>query len=151
MTDLLYCEGMATGLKTTSPRRSFLGSCGWPSGWQFVWAIVFGVTSSVGLALLKHLKLPGPVRYLMPAIPLLAGVQYMLVLVRDMRRQQDELQLRIYLEAAAVVVCGLFIVMICYPLLEMAHLVGPLDSLYVLGLIVVLGIVGYVSGVRRYR
>jgi uncharacterized membrane-anchored protein len=68
-----------------------------------------------------------------------------------MRRQMDELQLRIYLEAAAVVACGLFILMLSYPLLEAAHLVGPLDCYVVLVMIVVLGLVGYVSGVRRYR
>jgi hypothetical protein len=115
------------------------------------WAIAFGVTMGVGIALLRHLPMPTAVRYLIPAVPLLAGARYMQVLVSEMRQQQDELQLRIYLEAAAVVVCGLFILMLCRPLLEAAHLVGPLDSYEVVALIAALGIVGYISGARRYR
>jgi predicted membrane channel-forming protein YqfA (hemolysin III family) len=113
--------------------------------------MIFGATLPICLAVLRHLHLPTAVRYLIPAVPLFAGVQYLRVLVRDMRQQMDELQLRIYLEAAAVVVCGLFIVMVMHPLLEAAQLVGPLDYLEVLVVIVVLGIVGYISGVRRYR
>ena len=92
-----------------------------------------------------------PNLWLIPAVPLFAGIQYLRVLVRDMHQQMDELQLRIYLEAAAVVVCGLFIVMIAHPLLEAAQLLGPVDYLEVLVLMVVLGIMGYISGVRRYR
>ena len=103
------------------------------------------------MSLLRHLSMPVAVRYLIPVVPLFAGARYVQVLVRDMRKQMDELQLRIYLEAAAVVVCGLFILMICHPLLEAAHLVGALDHLEVLVVIAVLGIVGYASGVRRYR
>src|SRR5437763_1478341 len=113
---------MTTGLKptppTTPPKRHIMAGCGRPSGRQLVWATVFGTTLPIGLALLKYLHLPTAVRYLIPAVPLFAGVQYLRVLVRDMHRQMDELQLRIYLEAAAVVVCGLFIVMIAHPLLE---------------------------------
>ncbi len=97
------------------------------------------------------MSLPAAARYLIPAIPLLAGFFYIRAMVTDIRRQMDELQLRIYLEAAAVVVCGLFILMLVYPLLEAAHLVGPLNYLIVLGLIFVLGLVGYLSAVRRYR
>ena len=100
---------------------------------------------------MRLLTLPAAVRYLIPAVPLFAGVQYVRVLVSDIRHQMDELQLRIYLEAAAVVVCGLFLLMITYPLLQAANLVGPLDYFVVLVLMVVLGIMGYISGVRRYR
>jgi hypothetical protein len=146
----LYYSGMATGLKPISPKRYVLG-CPWPSGQEWFWAILFGMLLPVGLTLLRHLHLPTAVRYLIPAVLLFAGAQYLRALVRNMRRQMDELQLRIYLEAAAVVVCGLFILMLTYPLLEAAHLVGALDCYVVLGLIVVLGIVGYISGVRRYR
>jgi hypothetical protein len=142
---------MTTGLKATPPKRGVLSGCGRPSGRQYVWAIAFGVSLSICLAVLKYLHLPTAVRYQLPLIPLFAGVQYLRVLVRDMRRQMDELQLRIYLEAAAVVVCGLFIIMIMHPLLEAAHLLGPLDYLEVLVVMVVLGIMGYISGVRRYR
>ena len=41
--------------------------------------------------------------------------------------------------------------MITYPVLQAARLVGPLDYLVVLVLIVVLGLLGYVNAVRRYR
>jgi len=142
---------MTVGLKPTPQKRHILLGCGRPSGRQYLWAILCGASLSIGLAVLRYLHLPTAVRYLIPAVPLFAGAQYLRVLVRDMHRQMDELQLRIYLEAAAVVVCGLFILMLTYPLLEAAHLVGPLDYLAVLVWIVVLGIVGYISGVRRYR
>jgi hypothetical protein len=142
---------MTTGLKPTPPKRGVLAGCGRPSGRQLAWAIVFGVSLSIGLAVLRYLTVPTAVRYLIPAVTLFAGAQYLRVLVRDMHRQKDELQLRIYLEAAAVVVCGLFILMVTYPMLEAARLVGPLDSFGVFVLMVVLGVVGYISGVRRYR
>jgi len=84
-------------------------------------------------------------------IPVLTGLLYLRAMVDDIRRQMDELQLRIYLEAAAVVVCGLFMVMLIYPLLQAARLVGALDYSIVLVLIVVLGTIGYLSAARRYR
>jgi hypothetical protein len=101
--------------------------------------------------MLHYLKMPAVVRYLVPAVPLLCGVLYVRAMVDDLRRQRDELQLRIYLEAAAVVLCGLFIVMLIYPLLEAAHLVGPLDSFIVLDIIALLLLVSYVAARRRYR
>jgi hypothetical protein len=55
------------------------------------------------------------------------------------------------MEAAAVTVCGLFILMVAYPVLEAAHLAVKLDYSVVLALIVGLGLAGYISGVRRYR
>ena len=105
----------------------------------------------MGTAILRYLTVPAAVRYLFPAVPLLAGVLWMRAIVDDIRRQMDELQLRIYLEAAAVVVCGLFIVLLTYPMLQAARLVGPLDSSFVLVLIAVLLSVGYLSARRRYR
>lgn len=151
MLSLLYYSGMTTELKPTPSRRHVLEGCGRPSGRQIFWVILFGATLSLGGAVLRLLTLPAAVRYLIPAVPLFAGVQYVRVLVSDIRHQMDELQLRIYLEAAAVVVCGLFLLMITYPLLQAANLVGPLDYFVVLVLMVVLGIMGYISGVRRYR
>jgi len=143
---------MSTGLSATaSGRRSFLQGCGRPSGRQLLYAIAFGISLGVATAVLRHLTLPAAVSYLVPAVPLLCGLLYVRAMVDDIRRQMDELQLRIYLEAAAVVVCGLFIVMLIYPLLEAAHLVGPLDSLMVLVLIAALLVVGYITAMRRYR
>ncbi len=76
---------------------------------------------------------------------------YLLTMVRDLRRQVDELNLRIYLEASAVVVCGLFIVMLTYPALHDAGVLPALDYSMVLALIAVLLVGGYIGARRRYR
>ena len=151
MIGLLYHSDMTTGLSASVSGRRALGGCGRPSGRQLGWAIAFGVSLGVATAVLRHLVLSAPVRYLVPAVPLLLGVLYVRALVDDIRRQQDELQLRIYLEAAAVVVCGLFIIMLIYPLLVAARLVGPLDDFVVLILLAVLLVLGYIFARRRYR
>ncbi|MGA2038633.1 MAG: hypothetical protein ABSH42_05095 [Bryobacteraceae bacterium] len=142
---------MTTNLKQTLPLRAIFDGCGRPSGRQFLWVILFGMSLGIAGPVLQRATLPPAIRYLIPVVPLFLGAQYVRTLVHDSRRQMDELQLRIYLEAAAVVVCGLVIIMITYPLLQAAHLVGPLSYLVVLVLIVVLGVVGYAGGVRRYR
>jgi hypothetical protein len=80
-----------------------------------------------------------------------AGFFYMRSMVADFRRQSDELQLRIYLEAALVAVCGLFVVMFSYPLLEAAGWVGPLEHMSVLLVLFVFGSIGYYVAWRRYR
>jgi hypothetical protein len=100
---------------------------------------------------LRWVPLPLVVQYLVAAVPVLAGGMYMNALVCDLRRQRDELQLRIYLEAAAVVVGGLFLLMCTYPLLEASHLVGPLDWGNVLLFMSVIGAVAYIRARRRYR
>jgi len=46
-------------------------------------------------------------------------------LIRDIREQSDELQLRVYLEAAAMAICGLFVVMLSYSTMQEAGWVGP--------------------------
>jgi hypothetical protein len=142
---------MVTDLKPSAQAGRVGSGCGRPSGRQLLWAFVFGFSLVVGTAVLKLLSLPAAVRYLIPVPPLLIGLLYMRAMVGDIRRQMDELQLRIYLEAAAVVVCGPFIIALMYPLLEAAKLVGPLDYLVVLVLIVVLGFIGYIAAARRYR
>jgi hypothetical protein len=135
---------------TASVRRSVKG-CGWPSRRLLSWSIAFGLSLILGTAALRHLTVPAAVRYLVPTVPLLAGVLYMRAMVDDIRRQKDELQLRLYLEAAAVVVCGLFIVMLTYPMLQAARLVGPLDDFFVVVLMAVLLVIGYIGARRRYR
>jgi hypothetical protein len=142
---------ITTELKTELEPGRVVRGCATGSRLQYIWALIFSVTLCVGIAVLRHLTLPTLVRYIIPFVPLLTGAQYLLVMVSDNRRQQDELQLRIYLEAAMVVVCGLFVLMLCYPLLEAANLIGPLDSYEVLVMIVILGAVGYFSAYRRYR
>ena len=135
----------------TNEKRGIFSSCGRPSGRQLLWAVAMGASLPVVMAMLKKLELPAVVRYLLPLVPLAVGAQYMRVLVRDTRSQMDELQLRIYLEAAVVVVCGLFILMLAYPVLELAGWVGKLDFFVVLVMIVALGTVGYIAAARRYR
>jgi len=142
---------MSTILPVTASGRRSVASCGWPSGRQLFWAIAFAISLGVGTAVFRHLQVPNAVRYGGPAIPLLAGLFYIRALVDDMRRQKDELQLRIYLEAAAVVVCGLFVVLLTFPILQAAGLVETLNNDIVLGVIVVLGTIGYLNAVRRYR
>ena len=142
---------MQTELKPSAPARRILGSCARASTRQIVWAVLFFVSTSVGLAVLRHLSIPRALGYAIPVFPLFDGVQYLRALVNDMRRQMDELQLRIYMEAATVAVCGLFILMVAYPVLEAAHLAVALDYSVVMALVVGLGIAGYISGVRRYR
>jgi hypothetical protein len=142
---------MSTPATATTQVRRSPKSCWQPSTRQYFWSIAFGVTLALGTAILRYLTVPAALRYLAPAIPLLAGLMYMRAMVHDIRLQVDELQLRIYLQAAAVVVGGLFIVMLTYPLLEVARLVGPLNSYMVLVLIALLGIAGYISASRRYR
>jgi len=103
------------------------------------------------MVVLRHFSLPLSVQYVLAAIPIFAGCLYMNAMVCDVRRQMDELQLRIYLEAAAVVVCGLFPMMCTYPLLQSEHLVGPLDWGIVLIILGVLGTSPCTRALRRYR
>lgn len=136
---------------TASTRRPSVKGCGRPSRRQLFWSLVFAVSLILGTAVLRRLTVPAAVRYLLPAVPLLAGLLYVRAMVNDIQGQMDELQLRIYLEAAAVVVCGLFIVLLTYPILEAARLVGPLDSTFVIVLMAVLLCIGYIGARRRYR
>lgn len=76
---------------------------------------------------------------------------YLLTMVRDLRRSVDELQLRIYLEASSVAVCGLFIIMLTYPSMQEAGILPSLDYSVVLAIIVLLGAGGYINARRRYR
>jgi|ERR1044071_230281 uncharacterized membrane protein len=135
----------------TNAKSGIFTGCGRPSGRQILWAAALGAALPIVLAMLRKLELPTIVRYVLPLIPLAAGGQYMRVLVRDIREQKDELQLRIYLEAAIVVVCGLVILMLVYPALEAAGWVGKLDSFGVQMMIIALGLVGYFTASRRYR
>jgi hypothetical protein len=137
-------------MATISKTRPLTG-CGRPSGNQLIWAAVFGVSLPVVALILKHWDLPPAARYALVLFSLATGAQYVRAMVRDTRRQMDELQLRIYLEASAVVVCGLFVLMLTYPILVAAHLAGTLDYTIVLVLIVALGVVGYINAWRRYR
>jgi hypothetical protein len=151
MIGVLYYRGMTTELKATSAGHRTAQGCGQVSGRQLVWLIVFGLTWVAGSILLQRFTLPTAIQYLIAAIPVIAGGIYINALVCDIRRKRDELQLRIYLEAAAVVVCGLFLLMFTYPLLQAVHLVGPLDSGRVLVFMAVLLAVAYFRAVRRYR
>ena len=142
---------MTTEMKTAVPEPRSAACFGRPSKRQLLWSITFGLSLVAGMVALRHLSLPLSVQYLVAAVPVFAGAMYINAMVCDVRRQMDELQLRIYLEAAAVVVCGLFLMMCTYPLLQAAHLVGPLDWGIVLIIMGVLGTIAYVRALRRYR
>jgi hypothetical protein len=142
---------MTPELKATPAEHHKAQGCGRPSGRLLVWSIVFSLTWVVGSILLPRFTFPTAIQYLIAAIPVFAGGMYINAIVRDVRRKRDELQLRIYLEAAAVVVCGLFLLMFTYPLLQAVHLVGPLDSGRVLVFMAVLLVVAYFRAKRRYR
>jgi hypothetical protein len=148
---MLYSRSMTTEMKVAAPERRSGARCGRPSGRQLVWALAFGLTLVAGLMVLRWVPLPLAVQYLIAAVPVIAGGMYMNALVCDLRRQRDELQLRIYLEAAVVVVGGLFLMMCTYPLLQAAHLLGPLDWGNVLLFMSVIGAVAYIRALRRYR
>ena len=136
---------------TTVSKPRIFTACGRASTSQLVWSAAFAAELIIFVYILKHWDLPLAVRYLLPILTFGVGAQYIRVMVRDIRRQKDELQLRIYLEAAAVIVCGLFLFILAYPVLEIAHIAGPLDSSVVLAIMVALGIVGYATAARRYR
>ena len=138
------------GTTLAPPPSTNVSACGRASARQLWWAIAFSAALTVATLGLRHLALPPFARLLIPVLPLLAGLMYLLAMVRDLRRQLDELQLRIYLEAAAVVVGGLFIIMLTYPTLQEAG-VPALDYSIVLALIVLLGAAGYYNARRRYR
>jgi hypothetical protein len=104
-----------------------------------------------GTAALRHLDLPAPLRYAIPVVPLVIGWFYLRATMDDLRRQLDELILRMYLETAAVVVIGLFAVILSYPLFQAAQLVGPMDYPVVLALMAVLTVIGFTRASRRYR
>ena len=128
-----------------------LARCGKPSRSQVVWGAAFFLLLAVVQVALRRLEVGVGTRYLLPLVPLAAGFLYMRSMVKDTRRQLDELQLRIYLEAAAVIVCGLFILMLSYPLMQEARWVGPLDHSVVVFAIFGLGAIGYFTARRRYR
>lgn len=126
-------------------------ACGRASKAQFLWALGFGASLIAATDAVRWLGDWAPLRYLAAALPLVTGFFYMRAVLLDCRRQTDELQLRICLEAAAISVCGLVVVMLTYPLLEKVALVGPLDYSVVLGLLGLLLAAGYLNALRRYR
>src|SRR5882724_9343510 len=91
-----------------------------PSRRQAVWALLFFFSQGLGTIVLSRAWVPPPYTYAVAAAPLIAGVFYIASVVSDIRTRMDELQRRIYLEAAAVTVCGLFLITMVYPLLEKA-------------------------------
>lgn len=149
---MFYIENMKTmDVSTSSSDFNQTSTCGRASPRQLWWALAFAGSLVAATLGLRHLPLPAAARFLVPAIPLAAGFMYLLTMVRDLRRQVDELNLRIYLEASAVVVCGLFIVMLTYPALHDAGVLPALDYSMVLALIAVLLVGGYIGARRRYR
>src|SRR5713101_6909496 len=97
-----------------NPSRSRSNGCARISMSQLFWSMAFFVSLGLGTVALHRLPLPPAGRYLVPIIPMVAGFFYIRAMVRDIHSQMDELQRLIYLEAAAVTVCGLFIAMLAY-------------------------------------
>jgi len=118
-------------------------ACGRPSTAQIYWGLAFFVTLIAGVVLAWNFVLAAPLRQIAPLVPLAAGAFWMRAFTRDLHAQKDELQLRIYLEAGAITVGGLFILMMTYPLLQKGDLV-----LVMLG---VLAMAGCFKAARRYR
>src|SRR2546429_640725 len=135
-------------MSTAPTHRRAPTGCMRASASQLSWSIVFAISLGLGAVALHRLTLPLPIRFLVAGAPLIAGFFYIRAVIRDMHRQMDELQLRIYLEASAVIVCGLFIGMLVYPLFESAGIVGRLDYHVVLALVILLGAAGYLNARR---
>jgi hypothetical protein len=125
--------------------------CGRPSPAQWIWAAMFFLSLGLAALTLGRQDLWPGVRYAVPIVCLGAGLGYIKTMLRDLRSQSDELQLRIYLESTAITSHGLFVAMLVYPAFEKAGLVGPLDYSMVLVLLVALGMGGYLMASRRYR
>ena len=132
-------------------KRRPLNACGRPSAAQVYWGLAFFVTLIAGVLVARNFVLATPFRQIVPLVPLAAGAFYMRAFIRDIHAQTDELQLRIYLEAGAITVGGLFILMMTYPLLQKGGLVGPLDSTVVLVMLGLLAMAGCFKAARRYR
>lgn len=125
-------------------------ACGRPSTAQLIWAGLF-LLSLVLSSVASHVEMPAVLRYALPIASALVGLAYVRSALADLRRQSDELQLRIYLEASAVTCHGLFIALLVYPVFEKAHMVGPIDYSVVLFLLIGMAVAGYLVAVRRYR
>jgi hypothetical protein len=125
--------------------------CGRPSAAQVDWGLAFSVTLILGVIVARNFVLVTPYRQIAPLVPLAFGALYMRAAIRDIHAQTDELQLRIYLEAGAITVGGLFILMLAYPLLQKGGLVGPLDPTVVLVMLGLLAMAGCFKAARRYR
>jgi hypothetical protein len=132
-------------------KRRPLSACGRPSATQVYWGLAFFVTLFACMFVNRYFVLATPFRQMAPLVPLAAGAFYMRAFIRDLHTKKDELQLRIYLEAGAITVGGLLILMMTYPLLQKGGLVGPLDSTVVLVMIGLLAVAGCFKAARRYR
>ena len=136
---------------TTPAKRRPLNACGRPSAAQVYWGLAFVVTLIAGVLVNRNFVLATPFRQMAPLVPLAAGSFYLHAFLRDLHAQKDELQIRIYLEAAVLTVGGLVILMMAYPLLQKGGLVGPLDSTMVLVMLGLLAMAGCFKAARRYR
>ena len=119
---------------------------------QTAWLLGAGISVAAGILLLVLLRPrpPLPVRVLVVLVPVACSLAYVRQLIRDLRRL-DELELRIQLEAAATACLGVFVAATIYPIVQIAGFVGPLQSFYVVFLLVGLVLIGYLNANRRYR
>ncbi len=127
-----------------------VGRCGRMSYAQLFWAVVFNVGAGASMIALRRYSLGLAWRIALPLLSLLFGALYMRAMARDMR-SLDELQIRIWLEAAAFACFGTAIVMWVFPIAQRAGFVGQLDPVMVIFLIFLFAFVGFLLANRRYR
>jgi hypothetical protein len=131
-------------------RIGWLG-CDRPSVAQMVWGGLFVTSLLASVVVLGRFDLPAAARATIPLVCLLLGIAYIRTAIADVRRQSDELQLRIYHEATSTTFYSFFIVLLVYPVFEKAGMVGALDSGVLLFGFVGLSVVSFVLAARRYR
>ncbi len=117
---------------------------------QLIWSGAFALGTIVAVLLLALFQLGLPLRIAASLLAVVPGVVYIVVMVRDVRRL-DELQQRIFLEAAAVALAGAFLCSMLYPTLHKAGLVPDLSPAAMAVVIVALATVGYAIAKRRYE
>jgi len=127
-------------------RLSWCG--GKPSKAQIIWAVLFALALTANEFVRKSAGIDA-YRWLLP-VPVICGIFYVIHVVKDMARI-DEMQQRIYLEAAAATCLGLFLLGLLHPTFERAGLIGPLEGIHVSIAVGLLVTVGFFVSAWRYR
>lgn len=141
---MVYTSAMRTQTACSLSLRTVFRQTAWLLG------AAFSVAAGIVLLVLLRPRPPLPVRVLVVLVPVACSLAYVRQLIRDLR-SLDELDLRIQLEAAATACLGVFVAATIYPIVQIAGFVGPLQSFYVVFLLVGLVLVGYLNAIRRYR
>jgi hypothetical protein len=131
---------------------SFLSAlpCGRPSFAQFLWAVLFSASSGISLVIVREPTRGPAVKWAAAIIPVVCGVILIGAVIRDMSKM-DELQRRVFTEAAAVALLGVLVMGLVYPAFQRAGFVGPLSPPLVSLAALLLALLGYMNAWRRYR